>query len=129
MSTPTSFCLFNARMHPQRGFMLIEVLVTLFIIAVWLLGTAGIQLSAAKTSKAAQFRTDAVLLASEMAERIEANKATAATGAYACNSCSTTTVSTACVGAACSGAALAAFDLAEWGTRIAATLPGPTATI
>jgi type IV pilus assembly protein PilV len=118
------------RPHAQRGLTMLEVLVTLLIIALWLLGTAGAQSSAVKLTKAAQFRTSAVFLASEIAERMEANGPAAKTGAYACaaDACLTGSAST-CVGTACSSDALAAFDLTEWGARVAAALPSATATI
>ncbi len=113
----------------QRGVTMLEVLVTLFIITLWLLATAGVQSSAAKLTKAAQFRTAAVQFAAELGERIEANSEEAANGAYACDPCTLTTTSTACVGSACGSADLAAFDLAEWGKRVGDALPGATATI
>jgi type IV pilus assembly protein PilV len=115
----------------QRGFTMLEVLITLVIITVWLLATAATQTSSAKLNKSGQFRTQAVVLAGEIAERIEANKEKAADGAsYACDPCSTTTTSTACVGTTpCTATALAAFDLAEWGKRVGDTLPDATATV
>ena len=113
----------------EHGFTMLEILVTLFIITAWLLATAGVQSSAAKLNKAAQVRTQAVILASELAERIEANKQEAAKGTYACDPCSTTTTSTACVGEACGAEELATFDKAERGKRVGDMLPGATATI
>jgi type IV pilus assembly protein PilV len=113
----------------QRGVTMLEVLVTLFIITLFLLATAGVQSSAVKLNKAAQFRTDAVLLAAELGERMEANLEEAANGTYACDPCSTSTTSTACVGSTCGSANLAAFDLAEWGARVGAKLPSPTVTV
>jgi type IV pilus assembly protein PilV len=115
----------------QRGFTMLEVLITLVVITVWLLATAATQSSSAKLNKSGQFRTRAVLLAGEIAERIEANKERASDGvSYACDPCSTTTTSTACVGTTpCTATALAAFDLAEWGKRVGDTLPDATATI
>jgi type IV pilus assembly protein PilV len=113
----------------QRGVTMLEVLVTLFIITLWLLATAGVQSSSAKLSKAAQFRTAAVLLAAELGERMEANIQDASTGVYACDPCSTDAPSTTCVGTVCGSAGLAAFDLAEWGYRVGQTLPSATATV
>jgi type IV pilus assembly protein PilV len=114
-----------------RGFSMLEVLVTLLIVTIWLLSTAGLQASSAKLTKVAQHRTAAVLLASEMAERMEANKPAAAAGsyAYACDPCAGVATSSACVGSACTTDALATFDLAEWGARVGAVLPASSATI
>ena len=113
----------------QRGVTMLEVLVTLFIITLFLLASAGVQSSAVKLNKAAQFRTEAVLLATELGERIESNKTEAGNGTYACSSCSLTTSTTACVNTACNSTALATFDLAEWGKRVGDTLPGATANV
>lgn len=120
------------RLRPARGVTMLEVLVTLLIITLWLLGTAGAQSSAVKLTKAAQFRTTAVLLASDIAERMEGNSAAAAAGAYGPYDSTSYAESTVnCVQNPCSGPNLAAFDLTEWGKRVkeAATLPGATATI
>src|SRR5262249_11502613 len=101
----------------QRGINMFEVLVTLGIITIWLLATAGVQSSSAKLNKTAQLRTEAVLLASEIAERMESNSQTAVNGEYACDPCSLTDTPTGCVGSVCSGSLRAAFDKAEWGNR------------
>jgi type IV pilus assembly protein PilV len=107
---------------------MLETLITLAIITIWLLGSANVQTFALRLNKAAQFRTQAVLLASEMAERIEANKAYAKTGAYAYSG-GTVSSGTDCTAATCLATDLRTFDLAEWTTRVVATLPNATATI
>jgi len=113
----------------QRGVTMLEVLVTLVIITLFVLASAAVQSSAVKLNKAAEFRTEAVLLATEMGERIEANVVEALNQSYSCNPCSLTTTPTSCVTGSCTTAQMAAFDLAEWGNRLGATLPGASATI
>lgn len=110
----------------ECGFSMLEVLVSLVLIAIALLGMAGLQFSALKLSKGAIFRTQAVLLSQEIAERIESNKIGATTGNYAVPTVSSTpaTAGTNCVSTTCDSTQLAAFDLAVWQARIAATLPG-----
>jgi len=118
-----------ARAQKQhRGFTMLETLITLAIITIWLLGSANVQTFALRLNKAAQFRTQAVLLASEMAERMEANKDYALTGGYAYSGGAATSTKD-CTTATCVATELRAFDLAEWTTRLAATLPSGTATI
>jgi type IV pilus assembly protein PilV len=109
---------------------MLETLITLAIITIWLLGSANVQTFALRLNKSAQFRTQAVLLASEMGERIEANKRLEITspGAYAYSGGAVTS-GTDCTAAVCVATDLRAFDLAEWTTRLAATLPNGTATI
>ena len=59
--------------HKGSGFTLIEVLVTLLIIAIGLLGLAGLQLASLQSQLEAYQRAQAVMLAEEMANRIRSN--------------------------------------------------------
>ena len=109
---------------------MIEVLVTLMIIALALLGTAGLQAYAMRTSQGGQFRSQAVFLVADLAERMEANKIGAVAGSYALSTSSTAnTLSTACVSSACSPTDLAAFDLSQWQNAIASMLPQSSWTV
>jgi type IV pilus assembly protein PilV len=117
-----------ARRRTQRGFSMLEILVTLFLITMWLLASAGVQSSSLQYSKAAQFRTQAVYLATELSERMQANTTAAITGRYAISG-TVAAAGTNCTTAACSSDGLAAFDIAEWSARVAATLPSGTATV
>lgn len=110
----------------ERGFSMLEVLVSLVLIAVTMLGMAGLQLNALKLYKGATFRMQAVLLADEISERIETNKIGATAGNYVVATVSSTpsVAGKNCVSSSCAPDELAAYDLATWGTRIAANLPG-----
>lgn len=106
-----------------------EILVTLSIVTIWLLATAGVQSSSAKLNKAAQYRTQAVIVATDIGERIEANKTGAASGAYACSSSSTACIPPAGTSPSCTAASgRAACDLWEWATRVVAVLPADAST-
>ena len=112
---------------PQHGFSMIEVLVTMVIIATALLGTASLQLYAMRVNQGGQFRTQAVFLASNMAERMEANKQEAINGRYIlANTTVADTPDTSCATNTCSAANLAAYDLNQWGNSIAELLPQPS---
>lgn len=120
----------------QRGFSMIEVLVTLLIISLALLGTAGLQAYSMRLNQGGQLRSLAVFLAADLAERMEANKAGALAGDYvvanttgAAFLATAGAASTACVSAACSTAALVAFDLSQWQNAVAATLPQSSWTV
>lgn len=113
----------------QHGFSMLEILVTLFLVTMWLLGTAGLQASALKLNTAAQFRTQAVFLASEIAERMQANRGAAVAGLYALAAGAATTMPVNCMTTACTPEDLAAFDLAEWSGRVSAVLPNATMTL
>lgn len=122
------------RSHPKTrpmadaGFTLLEVLVTLLVIALALLGTAGLQAYAMKVTTSGQFRTQAVILGLDMLERFEANNEAAITGAYAVNQFPTG-IQVDCDAADCTPADLATFDLFEFATKMQAELPSSTATI
>lgn len=59
--------------HRQRGVGMIEVLITLVILAVGLLGVASLQFVGSFSNKEALARTQAVLVAEQMTERIRAS--------------------------------------------------------
>ena len=66
----------------QRGFSLIEVIVTMGIMSFGLLGIAGLQLSAMTKSRVTFERNQATLLANDLVERIRANLPAAAAARY-----------------------------------------------
>ena len=109
----------SATLLKQRGFSMLEILITLVIIATALLGTAGLQIQAMRVSQSGQYRTQAVFLASDIAERMEANKAAAITGNYVVATASTPSTATLdCSTNACDVAALAAWDISQWENEI-----------
>lgn len=108
----------------QGGFSMIEVLVTMLIITLALLGTAGLQSYSMRLNQGGQFRSQAVFLVADLAERIEANKLAALAGDYVLvNSSLAGNLSTACYQSACAQSALAAYDLSVWANVVASSLP------
>ena len=108
----------------QGGFSLIEVLVTLLIVALAMLGAVGLQMQSLRMGQGGQFRAQAVFLAGDLAERMEANKAAAVAGAYVVEASSTPTNSAnSCTALVCLQDALADNDLAQWERAIVQTLP------
>jgi type IV pilus assembly protein PilV len=108
----------------QGGFSLVEVLVSMAIIAIALLGAGGLQLRAMQLGQGSQFRTQAILLADDLAERMEANKTAAtASGLYTVTETSTAPTTAPACTTACSPPDMAALDLYQWQTRIPTLLP------
>ena len=101
---------------------MIEVLVSMLIIAVWLLATAGMQAGMFKLQASAGQRLQAIALATELSERMEANSGAARAGNYALAANATVAATTDCMLAACSPAALARYDLKQWSDRVASAL-------
>ena len=118
----------SSRAPKQHGFTMLEILVTLFLLTMWLLASAGVQSSSLQYTKAAQFRTQAVYLATELAERMQANKTSAVAGTYVHSGGSGTSPKN-CVTATCLPDELAAFDVAEWDGRVTAVLPNATVSV
>lgn len=113
----------NAR-DCQQGFSLIEILVTITITSIALLGAAGLQLRALRVGQSGQLRSQAVFLATDLTERMEANKSAAVLGSYAVSLSSTPpALVTTCATGACTSAGLAAFDLSQWQNSIQPLLP------
>ncbi len=114
----------------QRGFSMIEVLVTLLIVSLALLGTAGLQAYSMRLNQGGQFRTQAVFLVADLAERMEANKAAAVAGTYVTATSSVPVVmGTNCAAVPCTAGDLALFDLSQWQTAVAAALPQSSWTV
>lgn len=71
-----------AKAYWQKGTSLIEVLVAVVVLAVGLLGVAGMQASALRNNQSAYERTAATFLASSISERMASNRDRALAGDY-----------------------------------------------
>jgi type IV pilus assembly protein PilV len=105
-----------------RGITMVESLVALVILSVGMLGIAGLYVSGIKAGRSALLRTQAVNLASDMADRIRANRR--AQDAYDIDTYAGAPEEQGCVGGDCTPAELAEDDLARWLAAVEATLPG-----
>ena len=63
----------NDSRNSQRGFSLVEVLITLVIMSIGMLGIAGLYVQSMQAGRTSTFRHHAVTLASDVADRIRAN--------------------------------------------------------
>lgn len=117
--------------HPPTrsfGFSLVEALVALVVLSIGLLGIAALHVESLRSGRTALLRTQAVTLASDMADRIRANRA--GRDGYAATVARTDT-NAACApgGAGCTPAQLARHDKAVWTGALQDALPGATGTI
>ena len=110
----------------QQGFTLIEVLVSVFVLAVGLLGLAALQASAIRYNDSAQLRSMAVFQAQNMIDRMRANPEGISAGSY--NSLSGTP-SQAPNCTTCSPADAAQRDLYQWNTANGQLLPAGQGTV
>src|ERR1700693_5841112 len=119
----------------ENGFSLVEVLISVFVLTVGVIGAAGMQLTALRTAQQSAFQTRALHLATEMADQIRANAAQMRLedGAnpylrvdYQSSSATTRRQpELSCYGADahCDAEQLARFDIDGWLKRIDAELP------
>lgn len=110
----------------QGGMTMIEVLIALLIFAIGLLGVAGMQTLALKSTDNSNIRTQVNLHAYEIAERMRANMPAVEAGQY--NSISSVSGATNCL-PTCSPSELAAWDSDEWLTNLQADVPSATASV
>lgn len=109
----------------QRGFSLIEALVSLIVISVGMIGIAALYGQGLGASRTALYRTQAVNLVADMADRIRANRAatTAYEGGAADRNCDAGDDKN------CTPAEMAAHDLWQWTTQVGAQLPGGVGSV
>lgn len=70
------------RRKTQSGLSLLEVLVSIVVLAIGLLGLAGLQMTALKSGHSAYMRSQATVLAYDLADRMRASRVAALAGAY-----------------------------------------------
>ncbi|VAX10062.1 Type IV fimbrial biogenesis protein PilV [hydrothermal vent metagenome] len=97
----------------QSGFTLLEILIAMLVLAVGLLGLAGLQATGLKNNHSAQFRTDAAIHAYDILDKMRLNKAVAKAGEY----------DIAVADDAPPGSRLVDTDRAAWLDSLAAALP------
>lgn len=107
----------NAR--NQGGFTLLEVLVALLVLSIGLLGLAALQTVGLKFNHQSYQRTQAVILAYDIIDRIRANPQAKDTYSGIGPS---STASGDCTSNACTPAQLAAADAQEWLGRLRQTV-------
>lgn len=96
-----------------QGFGLIEVLVSMLVLGIGILGMIGLQLNALHYNQTAAFRSHATFMAYDIADRMRANAPAALAGSY----------SIGLSDAAPTGSSIASTDLREWKLAMASQLP------
>lgn len=122
-----------ATVRRARGVTLIEVLVTMVIVAVGLLGLAGMQVRGLSIQKDAHGRALATQLASDIADRMRSNTGAVANYAFATaypTGAYTAPTAPDCEAAICTAVQQAQFDFDRWFARVrGGALPGGWARI
>lgn len=115
-------------MKQQQGATLIEVLISVLVLAVGLLGVAATQTLSLKNGNGANQRYMAALAAQDIVERMRANPSGLEQGSYDGTVTGSETLTKNC-SSACTVTELASLDLYEWGQLIKTNLPSATGTI
>ena len=95
---------------PGSGFSLVELLVTMIIVSVGVLGVASLQIRSLQQNREAFFRAEASYLANGMMDRIRANRQ----AVYNLPIAQAQIVATSCVLLNCNSAQMAIYDMAQW---------------
>ncbi len=112
----------------SAGFTMIELLVAVLILAIGLLGVAGIQTFSVKATSNSSLRGTALYLANNMLDRMRANSAAVEAGSY--DSMTGKAEVAACLTTAgCTSTEMANNDKYEWEQLIQNSLPSGTATL
>jgi type IV pilus assembly protein PilV len=116
------------------GFSLVEVLVSVAVLSIGLLGAIGLLLAAVRAGKEAATFNSAVGLVRDLSEKVRMNPGVAAShGAantylveHSADSAAASPATGGCAapGATCDAAGLAAWDIDEWTRRVVKALPG-----
>jgi len=99
-------------MVKSSGFSLLEVLISMVVLSIGLLGIAGLQATSKRTSYEALQRTTATMLTRDIIERIRTNPGQLA--AYDGTVDTTAITYTDCGAVTCTPTQLATYDLYEW---------------
>lgn len=116
----------------MRGSSLIEVMIALFVLAIGLLGFAGLQTEGMTMGRQAYMHSQAAFLAQDIVERMVGNIALAKQGGYSMDfgqtiaapnpACDTGTT-------VCSATLIADYDRSAWLANVTASLPAGEASI
>jgi len=117
----------SRRKRFMGGFTMLEMLVSLVILSVGLLGVAILQTKGQQFNHLSYLYTQASYLAYDIMDRMRANEVVAKTGSY--QKQLPTEMANDCTKSTCTAAQIVDFDLYSWKTLLEKTLPGGEAQI
>ena len=111
----------------QQGATLLEVLITVVILAVGVLGAVKMQILSLHGVNSSYNHGLAAHLANDMADRMRINSVSVLADSY--NHAAAPAAYPDCAAVACTTAQLASFDVGNWQAEIANTMPGITGQV
>lgn len=121
----------------EQGFSLIEVLVSILILAFGILAMGGLQLASLRSNQMSSYTSTAATLSKDYSEMMRSNfsvsnvvTATAGVNPYLFDTAtSTTTPSKDCKALTCNGTEMAELHVADWTARVKSQLPEGRAVV
>jgi type IV pilus assembly protein PilV len=110
-----------------RGDTLIEVLITVLILAVGVLGVAAMQVTTLQNLNSSYSTSVAEIIAEDLSERMRANPTSALAGSYVHSAPPVPYPD--CVANVCNLADLATYDVGSWWAALTAVLPSATGEV
>lgn len=118
--------------NKNRGVGLIEVLISLLIITIGILGMAGVHSSSLQYNQSSYVQSQATFLATDMLDRIQANSSLAKGGTsyqvglddLEFSQCIESSYPTNCEAGSCTPQEMAAYDILQWKFQLACQIPG-----
>jgi len=113
--------------NKYSGFTLIEILITLIIMSIGLLGMASLQMNSLRSNQGAYLRSQASMLSYDMADRMRANAERGIAGDYnGFDTAGTVPTDPGCMDsvAGCTAAQQSDTDKFEWASRVNGTGAG-----
>ncbi len=115
------------RQQKQSGFGILEILITVFVLAVGLLGIASLQTLGFRASQGSYMRTIASYKAYEMIDRMRANPSGISAGSY--DAITGIPTATDCSQQRCNYSAMALYDANQWNSELDDLLPSGQGTV
>jgi type IV pilus assembly protein PilV len=119
----------SKHMRTSRGFSIVEALVALVVLSVGMLGIAALYVESLRAGRTAVYRTQAVNLAADMADRIRANRGVPNSWQLAANGNPVPPKDCVNGGVTCTPNELALYDQRSWLDAIRNELPSNGASL
>ncbi len=113
----------------QKGVSFLEVLVAVVVLSVGFLATSRMQIMGMRYNQSAFFKSQASIMASNIADRMRANIAGVDEGRYDSVSTSSLPPDPGCMTSGCNSTQLASLDIRQWGQNIENILPNGSGSI
>lgn len=114
---------YRNNINKQSGAGLIEVLTSMLVLSVGVLGMVSVQSKSVQFNQGSMFESKAAILAADIMDRMRANPSEASRYQIGLNDSSPSHIDCAASTADCDPGELARFDVATWRTEIATAIP------